>query len=473
MSSLRRSALIAGAAQYFVYILAFVQVAVISRILSPEEVGTYLIASSLVVLAAVPRSLGVMEMIVAVEELSPALLRSSFTVLIVTALVMTGAYVFGSQAIASYFEAPELGQIIPIMAASFLFLAFGIIAQGKMRRDMQFGALAKVRIAGAVAQFVFSIVLVLAGFGVAGMAWGFFAAALATTGTVAYLAPHSILFRPGMNGLKDVIGFGGKTALGTFLMNLGDLGPQLLLGRVTNMGTVGYFGRGQTLITFLRQGSEAAMSPVVQPWFARVSRNENGNVAEGYVRVMGIVSAVTLPAFAFIYFQAPFLVPFLLGDAWHASIPIAQALALGGMFSPYAAYGISLQAALGLVGRRLGFVAAAQVLRFAMLGIAVTGGILPFAWALSASHVAIFLLLAMFLKRDIGLGLGDLIGSMRTGAVLAALVAAANLAAFEATDTTDLGFAVAVVLSGVLWLIGLRLMRHELLGQMIRLLQRR
>jgi len=476
MSNLRRSAMIAGTTQYVVYILTFIQVAVVSRLLTPDEIGTYLIASSLIVLAAMPRSLGIMEFIVATEELTTEMLRTCFALLMGMAVLITALYLFSASTVAQFFDAAELAHIVPIMALSFLVMAFGILAQGKMRRDMQFGGLALIRLAGAIVGFIVSISLVLRGYGIYGMAWGFLAASLATTLMVIRLAPDMILFRPSIQHSGKILGFGVLTSVGTLLMNLGDLGPQLVLGRATNTSTVGYFGRGQTLVTFLRQGTEAAMSPVVQPWFARIARGQS-EIAVSFLRVMGIVSAVTWPAFVFLYFQADFLIPLLLGPAWTASVPIAQALALGGMFSPFATYGVSLQAALGQVGRRLVFIAVLQTLRFTMLGVAVGFGLQAFAWTLSASHVLGFVLISLLLGRTIGLRLSALGASLVAALCMAAMVAVVHLVLLPlllGADAADwMHFLTAAALCAAFWVIGLRLLKHELLDQMLGLVFRR
>ena len=473
MPSLRRAALIAGIAQYVVYILTFVQVMIISRILTPGEVGTYLVASSLVVLAAVPRNLGVMEYIAAVEELTEDVLRGAFTLLLGMAVLMTALYVLGAEAIAHWFDAPDLAEIIPVMASSFIILAFGIIGQGRMRRHMQFGRLAIIRVVGSLTGVFVSLFLVLLGYGIQGLAWGFLAANVVTTATVILMAPDVAVMRPGIRDTRKILGFGSLTAAGTFLMNLGDLGPQLLLGRVSTMSTVGFFGRAQTLITFLREGTEAAMSPVIQPWFARMSRQEGADLKGSFMRVMNIVSAVTWPAFTFLYFQVDFLIPLLLGEGWEASVPAAQALAIGGMFSPYASYTIGLLAGLGMVRLRLGFVALAQLLRFGLLGAVVGFGLLAFAWGVTAAHVISFCLAALVLQRALGLNPLILVASLKTSLGLAILVALANLFAAALFRDTLAGwgdFLTATAFSGIVWVGALAWLRHEFFTQMLSLL---
>ena len=473
MPSLRRAALIAGIAQYVVYILAFVQVVIVSRILTPGEIGTYLVASSLVVLAAVPRNLGIMEYIVAVDELTEDVLRSSFTLLLGVGVLMTGAYVLGAGAAAAWFDAPELAEIIPVMAASFLVLAFGIIGQGRMRREMQFGRLAIIRVAGSLTGLAISLSLVLLGYGIAGMAWGFLAANIVTTATVVMMAPDVAVLRPGTKGIGKILNFGSVTAAGTFLMNLGDLGPQLLLGRVSTMSNVGFFGRAQTLITFLREGTEAAMNPVIQPWFARMAREKDSDLQGSFLRVMNIVSALTWPAFTFLYFQVDFLIPFLLGEVWSASVPAAQALAIGGMFSPYASYTAGVLAGLGQVRLRLGFVALAQIARFSLLAAVVGFGLLAFAWGVTAAHVIGFALAAWALHRALGLRPLALLASLKHSLGLAVLVALANLAAgliFADTPAGWADFATATLFSGIVWIGALAWLRHEFFTQMLSVL---
>ena len=473
---LRRAALSTGGAQYVIYGLSFVRLIIISRILTSAEIGAFVLASSLVLLAGVPRIFGTMDYIVTRPDLTRAVLRACFTVLIMTGTVIGTLYLWGAPYVAAFYGDPIITDLIRLMAISFVILPFGIIGQATLRRQMRFGSLALARMAGAVIETTVALVLILSfGLGVMGMAWGFFAANITVTLIVIALVPHQTLFKPGVALLGDVLRFGARASTGNFLNQLGELGPPLLLGRGLDASSVGFFSRGQTLINFFRQGVETAMAPVVQPWFARHGRDAPALVAGGYTRIMSLVSIVTWPFYAFVFMHAPTLIPLLLGPGWDAAIPVTRALTVAGLVSPYTRYADSLLTGLGRVGARLALVAAIQALRFSFLAIALVAGLglTGFAWALTAGSVTGFLLALLTLQKLIGLSLLRVLAGLQMPLVLAVIIIALNGALVTWLGANWVTVLIGAVATAAAWGSLLIAVRHPVLDEIKSVVTRR
>ena len=473
---LRRAALSTGSAQYVIYALSFVRLIVISRILTSTEIGAFVLASSLVLLASVPRVFGTIDYIITRTELTEVVLRTCFTILVASGALIGALYLLGAPRVADFFGYPVISDLLQLMALSFLILPFGIIGQAMLRRQMRFGALALARVVGAIVETCVALGLILyAGWGVMSMAWGFFAANITVTGIVIALAPHQTLFKPGLSDLRDVAQFGARASAADFLTHLGELGPPLLLGRGFDASSVGFFSRGQTLINFFRQGVETAMAPVVQPWFARHGRDAPELVAGGYARIMGLVSVVTWPFYAYVFVHAPTLIPLLLGAGWDASIPVTRALAVAGLFSPYTRYADSLLIGLGKVNTRLALVVAIQVIRFGLLGIGIVAGhgLIGFAWALTLGSVAAFALALWTLHRTIGLSTGRMLGGLQTPLLMMVAIIVVNsvLVTWLGPDWTIV--LLSAVVTAVVWVGLLAMMRHSLLDEIKSVIARR
>ena len=469
MARLRTSALISMASQGTMLAVAFVRMAVVSRLLTPSEIGVFALASALMVLTRIIRIFGTWDYIVAQKEITTEILRTCFTLLVLMALTMTTLFIFGADWLAGYLDAPDLRWLAPMMSVSFLVLSLGLVAQATMSREMRFGQLSIVRITAGISDASLAVLLVVLGFGVESLAWGFVFAAFVSTGLIAFFEPRKILFRPSFHKMGEIIRFGGVSSLGAALNTMAEFGPTLLLGRLMDTASIGYYGRGQTLVSIIRQGIETTTAPVTQTWFAQKSRSDESELAEGYMKITGLLSAVTWPAYIFIIFNAATLVPFLLGEQWLPSVAITQALAIGAMFSAFSVYGMSLMVGTGQVGRRLQFNLVDQSIRFAMLGFAVQWGLHAFALAMGASFVVSFFLVGFFLRRDIQLSLRALVLSLTPSALLALPVAAVNLIAQEILfQTTRLGFwefMGVTFASGIAWLVTLIALKHPLKDQ--------
>lgn len=467
-NGLRRAALSTGGAQYVIYALSFIRLIVISRVLTSAEIGAFVLASSLVLLASVPRVFGTMDYIVALPEVTRAAVRTCFTILLVMGAVMGVLYLLGAPYVAGFYGDPVITDLLRLMALSFLVLPFGLLGQAALKRQMRFGRLALARVGGAVVETAVTLGLIVMGYGVIGMAWGFFAANVTVTLTVIALVPSQVIFRPGIARLGEILRFGALSSAGAFLNRFGDLGPPLLLGRTMDASNVGLFSRGQTLINFFRQGVETAMAPVVQPWFANHARNDPSLLGGGFARIMGLVSVVTWPFYAFVFLHAGALIPLLLGPGWERSIPVAQALATGGLFSPYLRYADSLLIGLGRVRARLKMTALAQALRFGLLGVALAAGLglNGFAWALAAGHLAGFVLALVFLVREIGLAPRRLFSGLSGPVWIAAAVLALNAGLIAWLGAGGSAVIVGAGATALLWGVMLVVLDHPLLGEL-------
>lgn len=422
MSKLRSSMLIAGSSQYVIYFLSFIKIAVVSRLLGPAEIGAFTMAASLIFLAQFLRVFGTWDYIVSQKEMTEDKLRQCYTIICVMAVVITALYMAMAQPLARFFEAPELAQLIWVMTPSFLILPIGTVALALMNRNMDFKTLSKIRIVATIVDTAVVIAMAAVGFGVVALAWGYTLSNIASTLLVMLYAQTKLVYRPQFAGLGPVLRFGALSSFGTFLSNVGTSGPPLVLGYGTTPAVVGVFGRGQTLITFFRQGVEFATRPVTMAWFANKSSEDPKLVGESYLKVTTLLAGFAWPVYVFLFFAAPTLIPFLLGDQWAESIPVTQILCLGGIFSFYAVTGISVLEGQGLVAKKLKFNLLAQGGRFALLAGALSYGMLAFTAALAFSHLVSFVLITLFLRAQTQLSLFDVIASMGRSLLVAGVL---------------------------------------------------
>ncbi len=423
MTTLRRAAVISSLSQWLMYIIGFAKIVVVSRLLDADELGTFTIAASLVVLAQFLRIFGTWDYLIAEKELSEDKLRGCFTILAVAAVVITVVFVALGSTLTWVFDAPDLAPLIWIMVPTFLLLPIGGVTLGLMQRDMDYGTLSKIRLASTVADTVVSVGLVWLGFGVLSLGWGYASTNIVATLLIVLWAPRHLVMRPIFTGLREILSFGWLAALGTFLNQVATSGPPLVLGLGTNTAVVGVFGRGQTPITFFRQGIDFAARPVTQAHFARQAREDVAPAAT-YLKISEIMAGVAWPIYIGLFFGAPTLVPFLLGSQWDVAVPVTQILCLGGLISFYSTLGVSVLEGRGLVKKRLRFNLITQGIRFTILALTlVWGGMIAFCWGLVAGHIISFVLITLFVRQETGLSFRDLAKAQgRTGLMAGGLV---------------------------------------------------
>ena len=458
------------------FVLLFFKIVVVSRLLTPAEIGAFTLVSSVIFMAQFLRVYGTWEYIVSQKELTEEKLRLCFTLVTIAGFVMTAGYLLAAQPLAVFFEAPDFAAMMWVMAPSFLVLPIGTIALAQMNKAMDFVSLSKIRIAATVVDIGVSLALVAADFGVISLAWGYTAGNVASTLCVVFLSKTPLIYRFKLRGMGEILRFGTLASAGTFLSAMGVSGPALVVGYGFTPAIVGVFSRGQTLITFMRQGLEFATRPVTMAYFAQKADQTPEQIGQSYLRITTVMAGVAWPVYLSVYFCAPTLIPFLLGDQWFDSIPIAQALATGAAVSFYAVVGISLLEGHGLVGKRLLFNFLVQGIRLLMLLAAIPYGILVFSWTLAASHLVSFVFTCLFLRAQTALRLRDVLWSLRLSLIMIAALIIAQWSLFEWVFADPFlsvaEFALFCAVTGIVWLGAISLLKHPIWEEGLRLLAR-
>lgn len=427
MATFRAGVMSSVGAQYLNFIFGFVKLAVVSRILSPEDIGTFTLAISLVMLAQVVRLFGTWDYIVAQSVVSEHTYRACFTIVAVTSYSAAVIFFLSSSWLSEFFGAPKIAWLLPILTLSFLIFPFALMAQAKISREMNFSKLSVIRVVAGLVDAILVIALVSFGHGVESLAFGFLAGVLVSTTLVAVIEPNYILFRPTLRGLAPILRFGASSTLSGLLNSVNQYGPGLILGRIATPISVGYFARGQTLVQVFRQGLDMAAPAVTQSWFANKLRERPGELVRGYQKICEIATGLSWPFYIFLIFYASTLVPLILGEQWVVSVPVTKALACGGMFSTISVYGSSLLGGIGEVNKRLLFSIIAQSIRVTLLVYAAfQNDLVAFAWGVALSEAITCGVMLCVLKVNVGLSVRGFAYAMRRSAVLASLVVILN-----------------------------------------------
>ncbi len=466
MASVRTAVAITSISQYIIIILSFVKVLVISRYLSPEEVGIYAIAMPLLLFLRTFRVFGTWDYIVSREVITTNDLRVCYTINISISIFTAGALYLGADYFALFFGASDLSHVLKLMAFAALIFPFGVISQALFQRDMHFGSLAKIQVVSSLIETVVALSMIIMGFGVISLAWGFVAASASAIFVVALIEKKYFFLRPKVTGGYKVIRFGTITWLSTTLNQFSELFPALLLGKILGVAQLGFFSRGQTPVTIFRQAIDTSTGKVAQSWFAQVSRADSSQLSRVYIKIMRLTSGLAWPFAVMLVFHADSLIPILLGNQWTESIPVAQILAVSLMFAPYTFYGTKLLLARGHVGRQLKFEIVAQILRLALLVGAVTYGIDVFAIAIVLSSIVSMFLISIVLKKSINLGFFDILKCLTSSMILALFVAFPNIIFYQfiMPETTLSIFALIIILgvNGLFWIGALFVTKHDL-----------
>jgi O-antigen/teichoic acid export membrane protein len=169
--SIHKSLLFSFAEKYTVLVLGFVSSVVLSRLLTPTEVGVYSIGAVVVAVLQIVRDFGVGQYLIKERELTPEKIRAAFSLTLMIAWVIGGLLALLSGPVSDFYREPGVGQVLRVLALNCLLIPFGSITLPVLRREMRFGAIYTINVTSAVVSLVASIGLVLAGFSFMALAW--------------------------------------------------------------------------------------------------------------------------------------------------------------------------------------------------------------------------------------------------------------------------------------------------------------
>lgn len=473
MTQLRRSLAWSAAQSYLGVALQLLSTMVLSRVLTPAEVGTFAVATVFAALASNFRDFGVAEYLIQAKELTHRQIRAAFAVNIGVSWAMALALVLGAGLAGQFYREPGISEVMRIQALNFVLIPFGAINMAWYRREMNFKPMFMAGVLSDVIGLVVAITLALRGHGALSLAWSSFAGVVVTWLVSVSFRPRDFPRWPGLAGIREVLHFGGF-ASGIYLLGqLGRNAPELVIGRVQDVSAVAMFSRGGGLVQLFRQLVVRAIMPVCLPYFAQSVRDE-GSVNRAYGRGVAIFTVIGWTFLGFLALAAWPSIRVVYGDQWLEAVPLAQLLCLAAAFE--IVHYLAKEALLAH-----GQVKAASRLQAELQGVQLVGllGVLP--WGLTGACVgliaaqAIGLVLSQrALRQGTGYTLGELLAPCRASAPVALIALApmgALVLAWPATASNYLGqLAVGGLLTTAAWLLALQRTGHPLWAEIARLI---
>jgi O-antigen/teichoic acid export membrane protein len=467
--AVRRSLLLSLAQRYLTLALSLGSTIVLARLLTPGEMGMFFIAAALILAANTIANFGVHQHIVQERRLTPGRYRAATGVIVLSSLAAFALVQVLAAPLAGFFREPGLAAVLAVYGLVLLTVPLNTPAIARMQRDMRFGAVLVIGVAGTVVQVATAIWLATRGHGAMSLAWAAVVEQGMVTLVCALLRDRESWARPAIRGWRRVVGPGLSLSAAHLMQEMGNLAPQLAIGRMQGMDAAGLFNRGLTAVTLFQRCFVDAVKPVVLPAFARAHR-DGVDTAGPLVRATALVAAIAWPFFAVTALLAPQVVMLLFGGQWGAAVPVVRILALVGMVMPFCVIQGEVLVALGRAGRVFRIQTVSQALRVAVTVVLAAIGIEAVALGLAAVALVQAALILGALRAATGVRLRVLAGATLSSVAITAAAAAGPLAVALLDAESRLGalpdLALGGGLSAIGWVWALVATRHPLAGEL-------
>jgi O-antigen/teichoic acid export membrane protein len=470
MNLVQRSIIFSAVERYGSMLFLFLSIAILSRLLTPEEFGIFAIVNALTTVTASSfQEFGGANYLIQKTSLSRRNVRTSFTITFGMSLLI-GALLFAIKGdLAGFFGQQALATGIAVSVLNFLLWPFSITVSALFRRDMEFGALAICNLAANFATAVVSVALAVMNYSYMAPIWGAVVGNAILAALLIVWRREFGLFRPSLAGYRDVFAFGFYSS-GVAIINVFySFAPQLILARTLNLTAVGLYSRAMSATQIFDRMVVQVLSPVIMPAIFSHTK-AGGDLKAIYLTSVELLSSVQWPFLLFVAIMAHPLILIWLGPTWLEIVPLVRLLCVGylALFAACLTYPVlvavgrvrdALTASLISLPPSLLLIGAASF--FGVEAVAATALVaLPFQ-AFVAIH---------YICRHIGMSFAEFFrATAKSGIVTVSSSAGALLAAIAVQFGlfgSVAGLMAGCMLAAAGWLLGLALTGHPLLDHL-------
>jgi O-antigen/teichoic acid export membrane protein len=381
------------------YLLQFLVVAVLSRLLSPEDFGLVAQAMIFIGLANLFSDIGVAPALIQRKTITDAHVRVAFTFSVVTGLMMAVLAWLTAWAPALVFHAPALEPLLKLLSVTLLLKSVGITATCLLMRRMDFRRWFWIYISAyVVGSAAVGVSMALAGYGAWALAWAYVTQDALACVILLIVVRHPMRFLFARTEARELLGFGVGMTLSRLTHYATENVDRFVIGRWLGTAPLGLYTRAYEMLTVSNMTFAQVLSRVMFPAFSRM-QDQPERLWNAYLCAVSTVSLIAFPIFTGLAVVAPEAVHLVFGPQWNGAVLPLQILCAGGVFWSVTTLSDAVAHGLGAVykifHRRI--VLAMAIFLGALLGSRY--GIAGVAVGVAASMVMMYFLMAQLCFR--------------------------------------------------------------------------
>jgi len=427
-----------------------VVVAILARILAPEDFGLMAMALAVSGFVSLFRDAGLGQALIQHRGETEGLVDRAFWLMFLLGGVWFGLTWVCAPIVAEFYHRKEIVSILRVLGTLFLVYPFSDIVLNLLLRQLEFKALLFRQLFPLLLSGAVSIGLACAGYGVWSLVWGTVVGAVGTSVVVCALTGWMPRWRPGSGSLAGPVRFGLHVSLQRILGWLTASVDQVLVGKFLGAASLGVYRMAWTYGEIPWTMVTGPFNVVAYPIFCKASQDRS-EVRRLYLSFLRWLSLIGVPIGVSAALLAPYLVPLVLGEKWVEAMPIIQLIAIVGINSSIVCVNPEAYKAIGRADVASKFLLARALASLPVYYYASHRGIVT----LAVSHVllvCIFGPVNMYVSmRLLGISLKELLGSMRGGILVGLSLALAGALYYWAAR--QIGTSLYVATAGMLLVV--------------------
>lgn len=331
MGSVRSAVIYSSFARFAMKIIGLVSSMLVARLLTPSEIGTYAVASSIVMIMVEFRLLGAGSFLIREKELTEEKVRSALGITLIVSwglgFIILGSSVF----VTDYFGVEGLFGIFCILSTTFFFAPYISIPIALLSKQMAFKAQLYIRLCSSIVGVVITITLIFNDFSFYSLAIGQASALIFQFFILTIYRPEGMVYMPSFKGLAKVAKFGAYNSVSLVIKKASVTVPDIIIGKMGSTAEVGMFSRGVGFIEFVSQTIVMGVQPVALPFLSKTLK-EGGDVKRAYIKSSVMLAAIVVPILGVASLASLPAIRLFFGDQWDLAAPVAAWIAIWSIF---------------------------------------------------------------------------------------------------------------------------------------------
>jgi O-antigen/teichoic acid export membrane protein len=405
-------------------VLVLVTMAVLARLLSPEEFGIVGFATLAIAYLAVLKDLGLGAAVIQRQDDVEDAAQTVFVLNLAIGAALTTITILAAPLVADFFREPLVTPLLRVLAFTFVLESFGSMHIVLMKKNLDFRRKLVPDVGQSLARGIVGIVAASTGFGVWALVWSQLAGVV--TGVVLswVVIPWRPTFRFHRHLIRPLTRFGGPLLITDIQYAIWSNLDYVVVGRMLGDTALGVYTLAYRLPELLVHSVWRVLAQAIFPVFSRL-QNDIAALRRGFLATIRFTQVAIVPLCIGLFVTAQPAVAVLFGDQWSEVVPILQVMAV---FSLIASVGVNAGDVYKALGRT-DVLAKLSILELTVLVPALIYGarfgVIGVAWAhaiVAGIDSVVRLLVA---RRMVGVSLREigrqLVPSFGAGAVLLAV----------------------------------------------------
>lgn len=316
--------------KYFNMAIRFFSGIILARLLEPEDYGCIGMLTIFMSLAEISIDAGFGSALIQKKNSSQTDYSTVFYFnLLMSALAYAGLF-FCAPYIAKFYHMPLLCDVLRVQGLILFIYALNVIQLNQLKKQLNFKVIAIASIIASIISLSVTIAMAYNHYGV----WALVAQEILLAFIPMLIYWVSTKWKPAfvfsLKSMKELFSFGGYVLLSNILNKISGQINGLLIGRLYNPTTMGYFSKASSTEGMASTSVSSIMTQVTYPLYAAKQENK---LELAYIirRITMTISFFTTPMMLLLCLIAKPLFVLLYSDKWLPCVPYFQILCVAGI----------------------------------------------------------------------------------------------------------------------------------------------